>query len=631
MHHFLVAAAALFTTVLPARADQILGFGRIDNGGRVMFGGPKLDGYQNDKFTSQPNAIQIRGSTSTGEMPGASAKASGGTYGRPLGDWLATTQFNVATISALRAWPAAALVGGAEVRTSGYYAAADRGGAEYLWSATSAAADDGCLVIAPTGLTDPGRWLRQLPNGSDISLLTCGVVADYDFGSGTGTDNTAALQAAVFAAQSPASQGEGYRLTVPSGAILSGGITVAGQVEVVGAGSASSVFVLKSASKSAMFIIKTSAKYNYTNDGHPAAAMHFSKFRIAGQAGVGGNTGAHGFDFVSGGAIPAWVRLDDITAYNLSGSGVHANGFSGFAEFTRSSFIGNAKYGTDTGSTADWRYIDCDWGGNTSGNFRSQHDVQMTLYNPNISGAGGYGAEIFQSDLKVSGGSIDLNNKSGIRYVSDPKGVYRLVLTGGFSFGGNGRSATNRYHDLEIHGSGTGVLLSGARFSHKPHTQDVSSEITNNIYIDPDSTASILENSNQFAGGSIASQGVTNAPNRFGAAFTPYTPSMLASGASTFVAGNTSGRYQLVGKRLDFSLNCTITKSGDGSTWVAIALPGTLMPSANGAIAGFGSNAKILSGQIIAGKGYVFFRNADGTYPGADGLTITASGSVEIQ
>ncbi|TXN38903.1 right-handed parallel beta-helix repeat-containing protein [Methylobacterium sp. WL7] len=563
----------------------------------------------------------------TGDASGASATPPGGASSRGIGDWLAATHFNVASVAALRAWPVGSLLSGAIVRTSGYYATADGGGAEYVWSPASSVADDGCMAIAPTSGT--GRWLRQIPSGSDLSLLSCGVKADFSFVSGTGTDNTAAIQAAITAAQSAASGGQGFRIKAPPGYMLHGPVLIASQVEIDGAGSQSSVFVLKSSAATAALTIQTAGS-DFTSQGYPAANIKLTGFRIMGQAGKGGNAGGHGIEFANG-TIPAWVRATDITLTNLPGSGLHANGFPGFAEFTRSVFVNNNLYGTDTGSTADWRFVNCDWGANTAGNLRSQYDAQMLLINPNISGAGGYGAEISQSDIKVVGGSADLNNKSGIKYTANPNGIYRLVLTGGFSFGGNSRTAVNTYHDIEVYGSGSGLLISGVRFSHKPYVQDATSNITNNIFIDPSSTVPITENSNQFASGSLVSPGVTNAPNRFGAAFTTYTPSMVASGATTFVSGATSGRYQIAGKRLDFSVSGTITTSGNGTTWVAIALPGTLKPAAAGTVTGFGSNGKVLSGQMIAGTGFVFFRNADGTYPGADGLTITASGTVEIQ
>jgi hypothetical protein len=86
---FLAAAAALFIAVLPARADQILGPGRITGANKVVLpGGPTLGLWQGGKFTSQPDAIQIQGSGSTGDVSGMSvtpnAAAAAGTLSNAL-------------------------------------------------------------------------------------------------------------------------------------------------------------------------------------------------------------------------------------------------------------------------------------------------------------------------------------------------------------------------------------------------------------------------------------------------------------------------------------------------------------------------------------------------------------------
>lgn len=84
-NRLLATAAALFIAVLPARADQILGPGRIDSSGRLMLpGGPKLGTYQNGKFTSQPDALQIGPGGTTGPVDGANVTPDGAPLGRAL-------------------------------------------------------------------------------------------------------------------------------------------------------------------------------------------------------------------------------------------------------------------------------------------------------------------------------------------------------------------------------------------------------------------------------------------------------------------------------------------------------------------------------------------------------------------
>ncbi|MGU3469352.1 hypothetical protein ACLBXO_31430 [Methylobacterium sp. C33D] len=74
----MAAAVALFTAVLPVRADQILDARWFDNNGRATLpGGPTLGTYQNGKITSQSNAIQIQGTGSAGKLSETCFKVAG--------------------------------------------------------------------------------------------------------------------------------------------------------------------------------------------------------------------------------------------------------------------------------------------------------------------------------------------------------------------------------------------------------------------------------------------------------------------------------------------------------------------------------------------------------------------------
>ncbi|MGW8788587.1 hypothetical protein [Heyndrickxia sporothermodurans] len=74
---FLAAAAALLIAVLPVRADQILPQGRIvgtdSANGDILFGALKLGKRQGGKTLFQPDAIQIQGPGSTGQIDGMTA------------------------------------------------------------------------------------------------------------------------------------------------------------------------------------------------------------------------------------------------------------------------------------------------------------------------------------------------------------------------------------------------------------------------------------------------------------------------------------------------------------------------------------------------------------------------------
>lgn len=81
MRKLLAAALAAFPfAVLPARADQLLGQPRIDNGNRVQLpGGPTLGTWDpsGKKFTSRPDALQIQGGGSTGDVSKMNVTPSG--------------------------------------------------------------------------------------------------------------------------------------------------------------------------------------------------------------------------------------------------------------------------------------------------------------------------------------------------------------------------------------------------------------------------------------------------------------------------------------------------------------------------------------------------------------------------
>lgn len=60
VNHFLAAATALLVAALPARADQILGDGRITGTNKVVLpGGPTLGLWHGGRFTSQPDAVAL--------------------------------------------------------------------------------------------------------------------------------------------------------------------------------------------------------------------------------------------------------------------------------------------------------------------------------------------------------------------------------------------------------------------------------------------------------------------------------------------------------------------------------------------------------------------------------------------
>jgi hypothetical protein len=95
------------------------------------------------------------------------------------------------TVAAMKAAPAPP--GGTQAQTSGYYSAGDGGGAFYYWNAADTSSENGGTVIALDS-RGTGRW--NMVYGLEVSVLQFGAKGDCVF-AGTGTDDTAAIQAAI--------------------------------------------------------------------------------------------------------------------------------------------------------------------------------------------------------------------------------------------------------------------------------------------------------------------------------------------------------------------------------------------------------------------------------------------------
>jgi hypothetical protein len=85
-------ALAPFTLATPARADQILGAGRIDSASRVVLpGGPILGLWSGGKYIATPDALRIKGMDSEGDISGMSVTPPGTNRTKTLGTWAAGT------------------------------------------------------------------------------------------------------------------------------------------------------------------------------------------------------------------------------------------------------------------------------------------------------------------------------------------------------------------------------------------------------------------------------------------------------------------------------------------------------------------------------------------------------------
>jgi hypothetical protein len=139
------------------------------------------------------NAAPISHQHSTADLTGpALPVALGGTNATSAAGALAAlgASASVATIAALRALPYSVFAAGATVTVAARTAIGDGGDGVFVWSAVSTATDDGALVIQPSGLSAPGRWLRAYSGEFDVRW----------FGANGSAGDGARIQAACDAA-----------------------------------------------------------------------------------------------------------------------------------------------------------------------------------------------------------------------------------------------------------------------------------------------------------------------------------------------------------------------------------------------------------------------------------------------
>jgi hypothetical protein len=114
-----------------------------------------------------------------------------------------------------------------------------------------------------------------------------------------------------------------------------------------------------------------------------------------------------------------------------------------------------------------------------------------------------------------------------------------------------------------------------------------------------------------------------------GAAWIPYTP-VVSSIAGTITTASATGRYVAVGKTITVQITTQVTANGTGSSGVVATLPF--------APAGFeyyifgrdtNNTGKALIGRIRASTQNVSMVFYDNSYPGADGVVLTVSGTYE--
>lgn len=111
-----------------------------------------------------------------------------------------------------------------------------------------------------------------------------------------------------------------------------------------------------------------------------------------------------------------------------------------------------------------------------------------------------------------------------------------------------------------------------------------------------------------------------------GTAWTAYTPT-LSAGAGTFTSATVSARYKTLGKTVFYEVQIVITTNGTASSFIQATLAINPVTASAYTASGFRSDGALVAGNFAASTINIF--KYDGTYPGADGRTITVSGIYE--
>lgn len=107
-----------------------------------------------------------------------------------------------------------------------------------------------------------------------------------------------------------------------------------------------------------------------------------------------------------------------------------------------------------------------------------------------------------------------------------------------------------------------------------------------------------------------------------------YTPTITA-GSGTFTSVTGSGRYKKIGRMVHLDVTVTITTNGTAASYILATLPVT--DSGNFSVGGGITATTSLAMTALIFTNKMLILQYDGTYPGADGVTIYSSITYESQ
>lgn len=99
------------------------------------------------------------------------------------------------------------------------------------------------------------------------------------------------------------------------------------------------------------------------------------------------------------------------------------------------------------------------------------------------------------------------------------------------------------------------------------------------------------------------------------------------SGSGTFTSASYTINWTAIGDRLLYNGSVAITTNGTAATSIVVPLPAGYVPKENGAGTGCDDSSRVqMVVKVGASAKVLAIVKYDGTYPGADGVTIDFSG-----
>jgi len=339
-----------------------------------------------------------------------------------------------------------------------------------------------------------------------------GMVCDYNFGTTTGTDNTAAFAAAITAAQSQAAMGAGKILILPPGACLTGPQTVVGQLRMEGSSSFTTDLVLKHGSTTPAITVQTTGS-DPSSGGKPKGELYLRNFRVTSEDGKLNNAtypNAAGISLANG----TWAifgYIEHVTVYNMPGDGINGGHFGGgFAQLEWIYSYQNGGNGISLNTSADWTIGDSQIALNLKDGILSSGDVQLYIYHNNVFSNSGQGVHLFGSETVTMAGhnEFNLNGDAGL-YLDTLSSTARVTIGPEISFGSNSQSTSATWAAVNLNGGSGTVTFIGTTFPAPFAVNSQNSELANFTFLNT-STTSIYCLGCVFLAGSPTQANVTN-------------------------------------------------------------------------------------------------------------------------